>query len=266
MLSEEFVRNALLAGSFVAIASGLVGYFLVVRTQLFAADALSHVCFTGAVAAAVAGVDLRLGLFGSTVLVALVFAALGPLARADDVVIGVVFAAVLGVGVYLLDDLVTGNGTIAARTLFGSIFSLDASQARVAALVGAGVAGAMLLLARPLLFASVDPATAAVRGVRVRLVGVAFLVLLALDVAEAAQAVGALLLLGLLAAPAGAALRVTAAPVRALGVAAAIALVSVWLGVALAYVVPSLPPSTAIMGVAAAFYAGAAMVGRWAGG
>jgi zinc/manganese transport system permease protein len=265
MIAEEFVRNALLAGSFIALASGLVGYFLVLRAQVFAADALSHVAFTGAIAAAVVGADLRLGLFGSTVLVALVFSALGRRARADDVTIGVVFAWVLGIGVLLLDYFSTsgggGEGILAARTLFGSIFSLDAAHARTAAIVGGAVAACLLLLARPLLFASIDPVTAGVRGVPVRLVGSAFLVLLALDTAEAAQAVGALLLLGLLAAPAGAALRLTARPALALALSVAFALSSVWAGVALAYAFQSLPPSTAIVGVAAAIYVAAAVSG-----
>jgi zinc/manganese transport system permease protein len=258
--------EALLAGSFVALASGLVGYFLVLRTQVFAADALSHVSFTGAIAAALAGVDLRLGLFGSTLLVAFVFAVLGRRARADDAVIGVVFAAVLGVGVLLLDEFAAGsgggNGLLAARTLFGSILSLDATHARTAAIVGGAIAAALLVVARPLLFASVDPATASARGVPVRLLGYAFLFLLALDTAEAVQAVGALLLLGLLAAPAGAALRLSARPSVAIGLSAGFAVVSIWAGIALAWVFQSLPPSTTIVGVAAAIYVAAAAFDR----
>jgi zinc/manganese transport system permease protein len=259
MLAQEFVRNALLAGSLVALASGAVGYFLVLRSQVFAGDALSHVSFTGAVAAATAGVDLRAGLFGACALAALAFAGLGKRARADDVVVGTVFAWVLGLGVLLLDYLNAGggggNGLIAARTLFGSIFALDAGQARVAALIGAAIAVALLALVRPLLFATVDPETAAARGVPVRVLGAAFLLLLGLEAAEATQAVGALLLLGLLAAPGGAAARLTASPYLGLCLSALLALASVWLGVTAAYLVPSLPPSTAVVGVAAGFYA-----------
>jgi zinc/manganese transport system permease protein len=96
MFALPFVRNALLAGSLIAVASGLLGYFIVLRAQVFAGDALSHVAFTGALAAAAAGVDLRIGLFAATVLMALLFAALGERARADDVTIGVVFAWILG--------------------------------------------------------------------------------------------------------------------------------------------------------------------------
>ena len=258
MFAEEFVRNALLAGSLVAVASGLIGYFVVLRGEIFAGDALSHVAFTGALGAAAVGLDLRVGLFAATIGVALLFAALGSRARADDATIGVVFAWVLGVGVLFLDIFNAGSGggsgITASRALFGSIFGLSAAGAWLAAGIGAALAIALVALARPLLFATVDPVVATIRGVPARTLGAAFLVLLGVDAAETTQAVGALLLVGLLAAPAGAAHRLTANPYRALALSAALALAAVWLGIALAYEVPSLPPSSAIIGVAALIY------------
>src|SRR5580704_19142653 len=108
-----FFGNALLAGSCIAVASGLIGWFVVLRGQVFAGDALSHVAFTGALAAAAAGLDLRLGLFVATILVALLLALLSgsPAAglRADDVTIGVVFVWVLGLGVFFLDLFNAGS-------------------------------------------------------------------------------------------------------------------------------------------------------------
>src|SRR5581483_3428749 len=161
MLAHEFMRNALLAGTFVALACGLAGYFVVLRAEVFAGDALGHVAFTGALAAAAAGVDVRLGLFAATVLAALGMGAAGERARADDAVIGSFFAWVLGLGVLFLSIFTTsssgGNGTAGVRVLFGSIFGLSAADARVAAVVGAGAALAVGALARPLLFSSVDP-------------------------------------------------------------------------------------------------------------
>lgn len=254
-----FLGNALLAGSCIALASGLIGWFVVLRSQVFAGDALSHVAFTGALAAAAAGLDLRAGLFAATVLVALLLGVLGERARADDVTIGIVFVWTLGLGVFFLDLFNTGasaaNGTIAARTLFGSIFGLTAGEARLAALIAAGTVLALLTISRPLLFASIDaPAAAAVR-VPVRALGFAFLVLLGLDAAAATQAVGALLLLGLLAAPAGAAHRITANPYRGMALAMGIALLSTWIGLALSYWIAGLPPGSAVILVAVAFYA-----------
>src|ERR1700682_3497186 len=88
MLSHPFMRNAFLAGTAIAAASGLVGYFLVLRSHVFTGDALSHVAFTGALAALAFSVDVRVGLFVSVVAVSLLLGALGQRGRADDVIIG----------------------------------------------------------------------------------------------------------------------------------------------------------------------------------
>jgi zinc/manganese transport system permease protein len=258
MLAHEFIRNALLAGTAIALACGSLGYFVVQRTQVFAGDALSHVAFTGALAAALAGIDLRVGLFAATAAFALLFAGLGDRLHLDDVAIGVVFTWVLGLGVlflYLFNRSTAGaNGVIASRTLFGSIFSLTHRQALAALVIGAGVTLCVAAIARPLLFATVAPQTAAAHGVRVGLLGALFFLLLGIDAGEATIAVGALLLLGLIAAPAGAALSLTASPTAGIGLSMLFAVVSIWAGVTAAYLVPSLPPSTAIIGVAAGIY------------
>ncbi len=259
MFAHEFMRNALLAGTFVALACGLVGYFVVLRAQVFAGDALSHVAFTGALAAAAAGIDPRIGLFAITIVVALGMGAAGDRARADDAVIGSFFAWILGLGALFLSIFITsssssGNGAAAVRVLFGSILGLSAGEARLAALLGALAALALLAMARPLLFSSVDAEVAEARGVRVRLIGLAFLGVLGQVAAEASQAVGALLLLGLLSAPAGAAHRLTANPYGGLALSAAFALVAMWGGLVLSYVVPSLPPSSMIVALAVTIY------------
>jgi zinc/manganese transport system permease protein len=258
MFAHEFFRNALLAGTFVALACGAVGYFVVLRAQVFAGDALSHVAFTGALAAAAAGIDTRIGLFTGTIAVALVLGAIGQRASSDDVAIGIIFAWILGLGVFFLALFSTGsgggNGLLGARALFGSIFGLSPADARLAALVGVLIVIAVAVIARPLLFASLDPTVAAVRGVPVRALGFTFLALVGATTAEATQAVGALLLLGLLAAPAGAAHRLTPNPYLAFALSMVLALIAMWLGLVLSYAVPSLPPSTAIIAIATANY------------
>ena len=209
MFAHEFFRNALLAGTAIALASGLIGYFVVLRAQVFAGDALSHVAFTGALAAAAAGVDTRIGLFAATIAIALLLGLLGERSHPDDIEIGIMFAAILGLGVLFLaifsEGSGGGNGLLGARTLFGSIFGLSGADATLAALIAAGIVIVLLAIARPLLFASLDPLVAAARGVPVRLLGLLLLALLGATTAEATQAIGALLFLGLLAAPAGAA-------------------------------------------------------------
>ena len=137
MFAHEFMRNALIAGTFVGLACGLVGYFVVLRAQVFAGDALSHVAFTGALGAAVLGLDLLAGVFVATICGGLVIGALGERARADDVTIGSLFAWTLGLGALFLSIFTTqrsaSNGTAGVRVLFGSIFGLSASPAKTCA-------------------------------------------------------------------------------------------------------------------------------------
>jgi zinc/manganese transport system permease protein len=270
MLAHEFMRNALLAGSFIALACGVCGWFVVLRGQVFAGDALSHVAFPGALAAAAAGVDQRVGLFAATVavgagigLLGREFAAArggvsGAGAAADDTAIGIVFTFVLGLGLFFLTLFSIGSaggaGIQAAHTLFGSIFGLGAGEARVAAAVGVAVVLLVLLIARPLLFATLAPDVAAARGVPTRTLGAGFLALLGIVAAEATQAVGALLLLGLLAAPAAAAHRVTGKPFAGIALGGLFAVVAMLAGLVLAYALPWLPPSTAVIAVAVAIY------------
>ena len=266
MLSQPFMQHAFLAGTAIALAAGLTGYFLVLRGQVFTGDALSHVAFTGALAALAFGLDARLGLFVTTIAIALLMGVLGRRGRADDVVIGSIFAWVLGLGVLFLSIYTTsrsaGNGRASIAVLFGSIFGLSAAQAQEAAWISGGVIVALALIARPLLFASIDETVAAARGVPVRTLGLVFLALVGVCAALATQAVGALLLLGLLAAPAGSAMHLTARPYLALVLSAAISVGAMWTGLILSYVAPQLPPSFAILAVAAAVYSATALSSR----
>jgi zinc/manganese transport system permease protein len=258
MFAHEFMRNALIAGSFIGLGCGLAGYFVVLRAQVFAGDALSHVAFTGALAAAVFGLDIRAGLFAATIFGGIALGLLGDRARADDVVIGSFFAWALGLGVLFLSIFTTkssaGNGTAGVRVLFGSIFGLSTSDVRTSVALAVVASILLLAIARPLLFASLDESVATARGVPVRLLGLGFLALVGLVAGQASQAVGALLLLGLLAAPAGAAHRITSNPFRGLAISAVLSVGSVWIGLTLSYVFPTLPPSSMIIAAAVGIY------------
>jgi zinc/manganese transport system permease protein len=256
MLGHDFVRNGLLAGTAVAAVAGPVGWFLVLRSQVFTADALGHVAFTGALAALLLGLDARAGLFAATIGAGLLLGLLGPRGRADDVVVGSTFVWVLGLGVLALSAFAAGHGAghadAGVSVLFGSIYGLDAGAARDAVVVAVLVLAAGAVIARPLLFASLDEAVAAARGVPVRVIGLVFLALVGATAAEATQAVGALLVLGLLAGPAGTAMHLTDRPWRGVALAAGLAVGSVWAGLALSYAAPRLPPSFAILAVVTA--------------
>ena len=172
--------------------------------------------------------------------------------------IGSFFAWTLGLGVLFLSIFTTkssaGNGTAGVRVLFGSIFGLSTTDVRVSVVLALVACALLLAIARPLLFASLDTAVAAAQGVPVRALGVGFLAIVGLVAAQATQAVGALLLLGLLAAPAGAAHRLTTSPFRGLLLSAALAVGSVWAGLTLSYAFPTLPPSSMIVAAAVGAY------------
>lgn len=263
-----FLVHAVVAGVAIAAASGLVGYLLVLRAQVFTGDALSHVAVTGAFAALAVGVDLRLGLFVATVAVAVGLGLLGGAAggrgRGDDVVIGAVFAWMLGLGAFFLtlyttsgSPAATANGNAGVTVLFGSIFGLSSSQTLTAAAVAVAVIVVTLAGARPVLFASLDPVVAAARGLPVRALGVGFLALVGATAAEASQAVGSLLLLGLLAAPAATAQHLSTRPYPAMALSVGLAVVETAAGLGSSVLIPRLPPSFAILAVATAVYAAA---------
>lgn len=259
ILTHPFMRNAFLAGVPIAALSGLLGYFMVLRRQVFVGDALSHVAFSGAVGALAFGFDARLGLFVATVLVAAALGLLGNRGLADDVVVGTVFAWVLGLGVlalsiYTASAKAATNGAAGVTVLFGSIFGLSSGQAYTAAAVAGLLLVVTVAMVRPLLFASLDSAVAAAKGVPVTALGVGFLVLVGAIAAEATQAVGALLLLGLLAAPAGTAMRLTDHPYAAMVVASALSVGATVLGLVASYLLPKVPPSFGIIAVATAAY------------
>ncbi|MEO6701844.1 MAG: metal ABC transporter permease [Jatrophihabitantaceae bacterium] len=267
MLAHPFIQHAVAAGTAIALLSGLVGYFVVLRGQVFAGDALSHVAYAGALAALAAGVDLRFGLFAATIGVGLVLGALGGRSTADDVVIGTTFAWVLGLGVFFLAYYTThasgANGTASVSVLFGSIFGISQSAALTAVGIAIVLIVALLVIARPLLFASLDPAVAAARGIPVRVLGPLFLGIVGATAAEASQAIGALLLFGLLATPAAAAQRLTNRPWRAMALSGALAVLAMWLGLGLAYAYPRLPASFTIMSVATGQYLLASLYRGW---
>jgi zinc/manganese transport system permease protein len=266
MLAQPFMRYALLAGGAIALASGLAGYFVVLRGQVFTGDALSHVAFAGALAALAAGVDLRIGLFAAVLVVALVLGALGDRGHADDVAVGAVFAWVLGLGVLFLSlftlNSSSGNGAAGVNVLFGSIFGFDAAHAWLATATSAVIVVVLIGMARPLLFASIDPLVAGAAGVPVRALGFGFLILVAITAGMATQAVGALLLLALLAAPAAAAQQLTVRPQRAMWLSAGIAVASMWIGLTVSYNIRDVPPSFAITATLTAVYIGAAVCSR----
>jgi zinc/manganese transport system permease protein len=241
MLAVDFMRNAFLAGSLTAVTAGLVGYFVLLRRLTFASDALSHVGFAGAMAAAFVGINPYAGLFGSSILVGVGMGQLGRSSgRARDVAIGTVLAWILGLGalflgLYLSNPIANPNIAIGVGVLFGSIFGVDLPTAWTIAGVSLATSIALLAIARPLFFASVDTEVAQARGLPVRLLDSIFLTLLAITVAETIPSVGALLVFALLVTPAAIARRLVTRPYLALFLSATLALAITWGGLTMAF-------------------------------
>jgi zinc/manganese transport system permease protein len=224
-LGQPFAQHALLAGTLVAITSGLIGPFIVTRKMAFAVHGTAELSFTGAAAGLLVVGDPVVGALAGSLVVATAIGLLGVRERERDSAIGVILAFGLGVGVYLL-SLYHGFATEATNILFGQIFGVSSGQLLLLLGVAAGVLVATTILYRPLLFASVDADVAEARGVRLRLVGLLFLFVLALTVTEAAQIVGTLLVLSLAITPAAAAQRLSARPAVVTGLSILFALLA----------------------------------------
>ncbi len=236
-----FMVNAFQAGTIVAVVAGLIGWFMVLRKQSFAGHALAVVGFPGAAGATLVGINVAWGYFGFCLAAASAIALLprsaGSVRNEESAVTGTVQAFALACG-FLFVSLYHGflNGINAL--LFGSFLGITQGQVAVLLAVGVAVIAVLALIGRPLLYASVDPQVAAAGGVPVRVLSVAFLLLLGAAVAEASQITGTLLVFALLVAPPATAQLMTGRPVAGLLLSAMIALVVTWLSLMLAFYWP----------------------------
>lgn len=235
MLEYDFMRNAFVAGGIVAVISGAVGSFLVLRHLAFAGHALSHVGFAGATASLLVGVSPLWGLLAFTLAAAIAMGVLGERLRGRDVGIGIVLSLALGLGVLFL-SLYTAHATQATAILFGNIFGVGPETVWVLLGLGLVSSGGLAFISRPLLFATLAPELAEAKGVSLRLVSVLFLAIVAVAVSEAAQVVGVLLVFALMVGPAAASLRLVVRVPWGVGLAVLLALAETWVGIALAYV------------------------------
>ncbi len=234
MLDYDFMQNAFEAATVVAIVSGLVGYFLVLRGQAFAAHALSHVGFTGATAAVLIGTTPLWGMILATVAAGIGIGLMGEHLHQRDVAIGIVLALMLGLGLLFL-HFFTAYAMQVTALLFGNVLAVDVRTVWTLLAVGVVIVAALAIISRPLLFASLQPEVAEAKGVSLRLYSVLFLAIVALATAECAQIVGVLLVFALMVGPAAAAQRLTSGIGRGLMLSAVLALLEAWAGITLAF-------------------------------
>ncbi|MDO3399933.1 metal ABC transporter permease [Mycolicibacterium neoaurum] len=253
ILSSNFMRNALVGGTIVALAAGLIGYFVVVRNTSFAAHALAHIGLPGATGAVLVGMPVALGLGVFCVGGALVIGALGRRAADREVATGTVLAMATGLGL-LFNSLATRSSSTMTNVLFGNLLAITDEQIGSFAALLAVLALSIAVIYRPLLFTSVNAQVADARGVPVRGLSIVFMILLGLTVTMAVQAVGTLLLFALIVTPAAAAIMLTPRPARAIAISTGISLAAVWLGLVVSAMFNA-PPSFVIVTIACGAWA-----------
>jgi len=234
MLEYDFMRTAFAASGVAAILAGAVGYFLVLRGQTFAGHALSHVGFTGATGALLFGLSPLAGLVGFTLLAGIGMGLFGEKLSERDVAIGMMLSLSLGLGLLFL-HFYTSAATQAASLLFGNVLGVDDAALWTLVVMAVGSLAALGLIARPLIFASLQAELAEARGVPLRFVSVAFLAIVAIAVAECAQIVGVLLVFTLMVGPAAAAQNFSRRLGSAVAISAGLALIEGWGGLTLAF-------------------------------
>lgn len=241
MWSLPFMVNAFRAGTIVAVLAGPVGWFMVLRAQSFAGHTLALVGLPGASAAVWLGVWSLAGYFAFAVAAALVIAALPAGANrghsTGSAAVGTVQAFALATGMLFI-TLYGGFSGATNALLFGTFLGITTAQVAVLAGCAVAVLAVLSAIGRPLLFASIDPDVAGARGVPVRGLSVAFLLLLALTTAEVSQITGALLIFALLVLPAAAAQRLTARPAYGMILAVAFGLAVSWTSLFAGYYSP----------------------------
>lgn len=202
------VTNSLIAGALLALVGGLVGVFVMTRQLSFAVHGISELSFAGAAIFLLVGLDVVVGSLVGSLAATAIIAFLGERAKDRNSIVAVLMPFGLGVGILAL-SLYPGRAANKFGLLTGQIVAVDDPQLLSMAIMVSISLISLLLIWRPLTFASLDSEVAAARGVNTKLLGIAFMAILGVTVASAVQIVGALLVLALLVTPAAAALRLS---------------------------------------------------------
>ena len=232
------VHVAAAIGGLVALVSAVVGVFTVLRGQSFGGHALGDVSAAGGAGALLVGLSPIAGFVGMGIAGAGVMDIIGVRRlRGRDLATGIVLGAAIGLSaLFLFLGTTTGSTTGATQQiLFGSIFTVTSGTIPVVAILGVIAVGTIAAIGRPLLLSTVSPDIAVARGVRVRLVGMLYMLALAVSVGLSSLAIGAILSTALLIGPAAAALRLTRTVAMAVVTACLIGVLATWAGVLLAY-------------------------------
>ncbi|MGW4490822.1 metal ABC transporter permease [Streptomyces sp. NPDC004376] len=257
----SLVRNSLIAGAALGLIGGLAGVFVVMRDLPFAVHGISELSFAGASAALLLGANVVAGSIVGSLVAAGAIGVLGARARGHNSAIGILMPFGLGLGVLFL-ALYKGRAANKFGLLTGQIVAVDTPQMTWLLGTSAVVLIVLLVMWRPLTFASADPDVAEARGVPVRGLSLTFMIVLGLAVALSVQVVGALLVLALVVTPAAAAARVTASPVLLPLLSTVFAMISIEGGILLA-LGSSIPISPYVTTISFAVYVVCRLVGGY---
>jgi len=230
-----FQQRALIGGLLAALMASTVGTWLVLRGMSFFGDAFVHGIIPGIAAAVVLDINPLLGAaFAALVMVFAIEMVQRKTVLSEDTSIGLLFVGMLALGVVIISRLDSYSGSLTS-ILFGDALGVTWSGINTQAVLLAVVLFVSILLHRPLMALSLSRDKAELLGMRPGLAHAALLVLIALAVIGSYQAVGTLLVFGLLVGPPATASLLSRNILQMMILAAVIGAFSVWLGLIISY-------------------------------
>ena len=252
ILTLGFMHNALIGGTLVALAAGLVGYFVVLRNSIFAAHALSHIGIPGATGAALIGMSGSIGFGVFCIFGALIIGLLDIEFNNYEITTSILLTLSTGFGL-LFNTLARKNSSLLINMLFGNLLSINEEELLMFSMMLVVLTATILLIYRPLLFSSINSEVANAKGVPVRVFSILFMIILGATVSMTVLFIGTLLLFALMVTPAATAIIITNRPVIAIVMSIIINIMSVWFGLLIS-VIFNFPPSFAIVLLACTFW------------
>jgi manganese/iron transport system permease protein len=230
-----FQQRALLGGALAGLMSAVVGTWLVLRGMSFFGDAFVHGVVPGIAAAIVLDINPVIGAAIAALIMVLAIESVHRQTNlGEDTAIGLLFVGMLALGVVIMSRLDTYSGSL-TTILFGDALGVTATDVIAQGVLAIIIIAAATVLYRPLLALSFNPDKAELLGMRPKTTHAALLVLIAAAVIGSYQSVGTLLVFGLLVGPPATAALLARTVPRMMVIAAAISLLSVWIGLTISY-------------------------------
>lgn len=247
-----FARNALAAVCLLAVLSGVVGTYIVVRRMVFSAGGVTHASFGGIGLAYYAGFDPTLGALAFAVACALgINIATERGGVRSDSAIAMLWSLGMAVGVIFM-SLTPGYAPNLMGYMFGDVLAVSRADVLASGALAAAVVALAIIFYRPLLYTSFDPTYAQVAGWRPRLVSGIASVLMALAISLSIKAVGIILVLSVFTMPQAIALSFAHTLPRVMTLSGVVALIGCTAGLALSFIfdLPSGAVITALLSAA----------------